>query len=51
MENVCQMNKVSLSSPDVLKSPPTKIQAAKVSFDTECKELYENVEKCQSNSI
>ncbi|XP_047479590.1 KICSTOR complex protein SZT2-like isoform X5 [Penaeus chinensis] len=35
MENVCQMNKVSLSSPDVLKSPPTKMQAAKVSFDTE----------------
>ncbi|KAK8725753.1 hypothetical protein OTU49_010461, partial [Cherax quadricarinatus] len=35
MDFGCQTSKVSLSSPDALLSPPSRLQAARVSFDTE----------------
>ncbi|XP_069157334.1 KICSTOR complex protein SZT2 isoform X2 [Procambarus clarkii] len=35
MDSGCLANKVSLSSPDALTSPPARLQATRVSFDTE----------------
>lgn len=40
MDSGCQANKVSLSSPDVLKSPSSKLQVSRVSFETERKLVY-----------
>ncbi|XP_042227057.1 KICSTOR complex protein SZT2-like isoform X3 [Homarus americanus] len=48
MDSGCQVNKVSLSSPDAIISPPNRLQPTRVSFDAE-RNLSESLVEGENN--